>query len=130
MSADASARPRELNGVNSIGNSHTQAKQYHWAALKIKKLGMGRLGRNYKCCFIVFGYAYVCVQVFCWELSISHSFPNFRTVCKWNGCSKALQWGLLKCSKCTTLLIRRSLSSSAKSKGTQQLAFTSPFSCC
>lgn len=42
-----------LNGVNSVGNSHTQAKQYPWAALKIKKLGMGWLGHNYKCCFIV-----------------------------------------------------------------------------
>lgn len=42
-----------LNGLNSIGNSHTQTRQCHWAALKIKKLGMGRPGHNCKCCFIV-----------------------------------------------------------------------------
>lgn len=56
---------RELNGVNSVGNSHTQGKQYHWAALKIKKLGMGRLGHNYKCWFIVLDmHTFVCELYF------------------------------------------------------------------
>lgn len=110
----------ELNGVNSVGNSHTQAKQYLWAALKIKKLGMGRLGHNYKCCFIVLD-----MHMFVWVLLRSFvrntlfrivlcGFPNFCTVCKCIDYSKALQQGLLKCSKCATLLIRWFLSSSAK----------------
>lgn len=37
---------RALNGVNSVGKGHTKARQYPWAALKIKKLGMARWGHS------------------------------------------------------------------------------------